>query len=108
MPAPARPPGHECPGHIGLIFVDDFAAYDRCYYFARELPAIEGGVVGFRERLRGVVGPTLLGVEDRYIGVRAFDERTAAVEVVVEIEDARRTGREEFDDACERDGVIFV
>ena len=55
-----------------LILIHDPAANYRCEYFASELPAVEGGVVGFREGLGGVVGPALFWIEDGDVGVGAL------------------------------------
>src|SRR6266852_1188020 len=81
--------------------VHDPSADNRRDHFPRQVPSVKRRVLRFRVRLGGVEGPLLLRIENRNVGDRAPDERTAAAK----IETASWTGGEEVYDSGKRDSL---
>src|SRR5260370_27693327 len=61
--------------------VHDPSADNRRDHFPRQVPSVKRRVLRFRVRLGGVEGPLLLRIENRNVGERAADERTAAAQI---------------------------
>src|SRR5690606_7906178 len=89
---------------LGVLFgpVNHPSSDDGRYGPADESAPVEGAVAGFRLRIRILVGPGPLGVEDGDIGDGARLERPPALEP----EDLRRIGRAKFDQPFEPDHAL--
>ena len=84
--------------------INNLSTHNRGDNFSCELPAVKRCVARFGARLRGLEGPTLLGIKDGDVGEAAAGERTAAAEV----EDARGACGKELDNSGEWDPVFAV